>query len=84
MKPKNNFLIFVATKKKQTKKLNVYDFGVPALFPLFAQSWAILMGPQWASHGPKRASSKSFLAFSIKTINCCKPKNNYLILDVTK
>ena len=47
-------------------------------------SRAILMGPQWASHGPKWAPSKSFLAFSIKTINCSKPKNNHLVLDVTK
>ena len=66
------------------KKLNVYDVGVPTLFPLLAQSWAILMGPQWASHGPKRAPSKSVLAFSIKTIDCSKPKNNHLVFDVTK
>ena len=71
-------------QQNKTKKLNVYDFGLPTLFLLLAQSWAILMGPQWASHGPKWVPSKSFLAFSIKTIDCCKPKNNHLVLDITK
>ena len=71
-------------QQNKTKKLNVHDFGVPTLIPLLAQSWAILMGPQWASHGPKWAPSKSFLSFSIKTINGSKPKNNHLVLDVTK
>ena len=64
--------------------MNVYDVGVPTLFPLLAQSWAILMGPKWASHGPKWALSKSVLAFSICSVCSLMPKNNYLVIVATK
>ena len=64
--------------------MNVYDAGVPTLFPLLAQSWAILMGPKWPSHGPEWAPSKSFLAFSICSVGSLKPKNNYLVIVATK
>ena len=48
---------------------------MPTLFPLFAQSWAILMGP----NGPNWAPSKSFLAFSICSVDSLKPKNTATI-----
>ena len=61
-----------------------YDAGVPTLFPLLAQSWAFLMGPKWALHGPKWAPSKFFLTFSICSVGSLKPKNNYLVIVATK